>query len=500
MRVMAPLARLSASFSSLDATSDCCPLAAMMTLAASSRPPSPAPFGRSSALFPPSPSSPSRPSSRAEHRRSTIDSRTPSPAKTLVRPSGLVVPSSASTTTSLLPSFAQGRFLPPPHPTLARESTDPRCHSSPSLSWASLRSSLPSASNGVALGATRSSAARAPSPARGPANGPAPSPKPPVPQQQQQLRRSSSPGPLKLQQQHWNGPPARDPSRQSALPPPRTDNGAGLRPARPPSPVRTARSFHPSHSSSSLSSSSSSHAHPSLRPASLIVTAPKHSLRRSHSKVELDSPGPESIPPSPTATAHFSPAERHRTVRSNQQGYRSLVRRASLTTFDLRVHDEDDDDDEARCAEVLTPISPPPPPTATHRPSLQRRGSSNGDTKAHAHIRAPAFPPTDPRIPSQRRLSTTPDDTSGGGSGGKRTIFNPYELSVLQALWHAGHYYPAPSTIDEVQRRTGMTRTQVRNWCVWTSLVPPTFLPIPSLTRTVVAHAQVRQQAAAGDG
>lgn len=113
---MAPLARLSASFSSLDATSDCCPLAAMMTLAASSRPPSPAPFGRSSALFPPSPSSPSRPSSRAEHRRSTIDSRTPSPAKTLVRPSGLVVPSSASTTTSLLPSFAQGRFLPRPLP------------------------------------------------------------------------------------------------------------------------------------------------------------------------------------------------------------------------------------------------------------------------------------------------------------------------------------------------------------------------------------------------
>jgi len=291
------------------------------------------------------------------------------------------------------------------------------------------------------------------------------------------------------------------------LPPPRS---ASVVPARAPSPIRRARSFHSSQqeqqqagarqsastssSSSSARSSAASSAH-LARPSSLVVPADaRASLRRTHSKVELDSPGPESIPPSPTASAHLSPAERHRTVRSNAPGFRSLVRRGSLTAFDLRVHDagqHEGDVDEVRGRTALRPppISPPPAPPATsprHSHLLQRRPSlpsSCTRTSTPLAVVSPPrkpldFPPDDPRIPPQRRSSSSADDIHGASAGtgsGKRTIFNPYELSVLQAVWARGMYYPAPDALDEVVRRTGMTRVQVRNWCVSLS-------PSPSFT------------------
>ncbi|GAA5900519.1 hypothetical protein JCM8208_000522 [Rhodotorula glutinis] len=403
------------------------------------------------------------------------------------RPPPSPAPPSSS---SLLPSF--GRFLPPPHPALSRESPDPRPYSSSnSLGWASLRASNSSSSSPAPppppahapLGKRINGGklvARAPSPARTAA---------PPPREQQLRRRTSSSGPLAPQ---WSEPPSHDPSRQSALPPSRT---ASVVPARAPSPIRRARSSHPSQheqqqqaASRRSTSSSSSSATPSstssthARPSSLVVPADaRASLRRTHSKVELDSPGPESIPPSPTASAHLSPAERHRTVRSNAPGFRSLVRRGSLTAFDLRVHDEGDDESAVEKVRARATLGPPksPPPTSTRRNShvVPRRPSSPSSlTRTNTPLAvAPSppprrpldFPPDDPRIPPQRRSSSSTaaaaDDSAGTGSG-KRTTFNPYELSVLQAVWARGMYYPAPDALDEVVRRTGMTRVQVRNW------------------------------------
>ncbi|GAA5841847.1 hypothetical protein JCM9279_003129 [Rhodotorula babjevae] len=456
-----------------------------MALAPHSRPASPSPFARTSpttaASFPSFP----RPSSRLEHRRYTISPSTASLSNLVLGPPRLSPSSSSSST--LLPSF--GRFLPPPHPALSPESPDPRCHSSSnSLGWASLRATATTAPSSAPLGKRiggGKSGARAPSTARTAAG---------VLPKQQHVRRTSSPGPIAPQ---WSEPPAHDPSRQSALPLPRSSI---VLPARAPSPIRRSRSFHTtqqqqqapsrhstSSSSSSNPSSSSSRTDPA-RPSSLVVPADaRASLRRTHSKVELDSPGPESIPPSPTASAHLSPAERHRTVRSNAPGFRSLVRRGSLTAFDLRVYDDDEAEggvDKVRARATLRPpVSLPPAPMApTHRRSdlLQRRPSSpSSSTRTTTPLPVVAtsppprkpldFPPDDPRIPPQRRSSSSAgaDDSHGAGAGpgsGKRTIFNPYELSVLQALWARGMFYPAPEAIDEVVRRTGMTRVQVRNW------------------------------------
>ncbi|GAA6049110.1 hypothetical protein JCM3770_003891 [Rhodotorula araucariae] len=350
------------------------------------------------------------------------------------RSSGSVARSPAPAPASppgLLPSFAHGRFLPPPHPALARESTDPRSYSS-TTSWGSSRSLTPSNDSlGVRNGRGRG-AVRPPSPAREAGVGAKP---------QLQARRVSSPY---LDYTRCTQPPRSAPAQPPTRP--------RLPAARPPSPLHRPRSFHPSHASSTHTFNGS------MRLPSIIVTDSRPSLRRTHSQVELDSPTIASIPPSPTAPAHFSAAERHRTIHSNEQGYRSLVRRASLSSFDLRVYD--DDEVEAHAPAMGVPTLP------------QQHSNYTYTSIPVSHVprvlppppHLPNFPPDDPRIPPTLARRLSPEESGAAGAPHKRTIFTPYELSILQALWNSGRYYPNPAEVEEVQRRTGLSRVQVRNW------------------------------------
>lgn len=81
-----------------------------------------------------------------------------------------------------------------------------------------------------------------------------------------------------------------------------------------------------------------------------------------------------------------------------------------------------------------------------------------------AHPAHRVFPEGDPRIPPMRHPE--PQAESSSSSQAKRTIFTPYELSILQDLWSKGAYYPAHWQVEQVQRSTGLTRVQIRNWFV----------------------------------
>lgn len=86
----------------------------------------------------------------------------------------------------------------------------------------------------------------------------------------------------------------------------------------------------------------------------------------------------------------------------------------------------------------------------------------NDSQTVSLHPAHQVFPADDPRIPplghaeGQRVTAAT--------QSAKRTIFTPYELSLLQALWGTGAYYPAHWQVEEVQNRTGLSRVQIRNW------------------------------------
>lgn len=102
--------------------------------------------------------------------------------------------------------------------------------------------------------------------------------------------------------------------------------------------------------------------------------------------------------------------------------------------------------------------------------SLERKPKDytvlRNDFDAQARSAHPAhrvFPEGDPRIPPMRHPEPQAESSS---SQAKRTIFTPYELSILQDLWTKGAYYPAHWQVEQVQRCTGLTRVQIRNWCV----------------------------------
>ncbi|GAA5963851.1 hypothetical protein JCM8115_006354 [Rhodotorula mucilaginosa] len=80
-----------------------------------------------------------------------------------------------------------------------------------------------------------------------------------------------------------------------------------------------------------------------------------------------------------------------------------------------------------------------------------------------AHPAHRVFPEGDPRIPPMRHPEPQAESSSSSQQA-KRTIFTPYELSILQDLWTKGAYYPAHWQVEQVQRCTGLTRVQIRNW------------------------------------
>ncbi|BGP25934.1 hypothetical protein JCM10295v2_004877 [Rhodotorula toruloides] len=192
------------------------------------------------------------------------------------------------------------------------------------------------------------------------------------------------------------------------------------------------------------------------------MQASMSSLRRKASQIELDSPTTASQPPSPAAPAHFSMTDRHRTPRSNQDGYRNLVRRASTSEFGA-VKMEINEDASMAAAPPRPPSRSSTLPGTANRGdySILRRGFPAQVLSPHSvhHF----FPPDDPRIAPPADAEIRERDGQAGQPN-KRTIFSPYELSVLHGLWAAGAYYPASHQVEEVQRRTGLSRLQVRNW------------------------------------
>ena len=93
-----------------------------------------------------------------------------------------------------------------------------------------------------------------------------------------------------------------------------------------------------------------------------------------------------------------------------------------------------------------------------------------------AHPAHRVFPEGDPRIPPMRHPEPQAESSSSSQQA-KRTIFTPYELSILQDLWTKGAYYPAHWQVEQVQRCTGLTRVQIRNW-----FVPFAFYPAHTTT------------------
>ncbi|GAA5880313.1 hypothetical protein JCM3774_006725 [Rhodotorula dairenensis] len=85
----------------------------------------------------------------------------------------------------------------------------------------------------------------------------------------------------------------------------------------------------------------------------------------------------------------------------------------------------------------------------------------NDSQMASAHPAHQDFPEDDPRIPP---IGHAEGQKASGTQAAKRTIFTPYELSLLQSLWTSGAYYPAHWQVEETQRRTGLSRVQIRNW------------------------------------
>lgn len=420
---------------------------------AASRPASPASFAP-----------PSRPSSRGAHRLSagpSLDLATKrSTTSTLdgARPSGLVRRQhEPPSPTGLLPSFARGRMLPPPVPTASFDS-DPRAYSStsPQAKYTHLRP-LHSGTNGTGASFAKP---RAPSPAR--SGGMLPSMGPP--QSSSRLpppdRTSLRPSPSSSQSENgWNG----GVSASQAIPSRPIPGPAHI--ARPPSPLRHAHSFRtlpktaqrsaPDPTTFARPASPASHrsaqpSHPSSRfhPPPLNVQASMSSLRRKASQIELDSPTTASQPPSPAAPAHFSMTDRHRTPRSNQNGYRNLVRRASTSEFGA-VKIELDEDASMTAAPFRPPSRSSTMPTA---PSTSAGSANRGDYSIlrrtyPAQVLSPHsvhhfFPPDDPRIAPPADPEIRERDAQAAQPN-KRTIFTPYELSVLQGLWAAGAYYPA---------------------------------------------------------
>ncbi|GAA5991208.1 hypothetical protein JCM10908_006587 [Rhodotorula pacifica] len=120
--------------------------------------------------------------------------------------------------------------------------------------------------------------------------------------------------------------------------------------------------------------------------------------------------------------------------------------------------------------ESRAPVSPKVEPPTVNVASSRRANDYTvlrNDFDAQALSSHPAhhvFPPDDPRIPPVGHSDSSSSHSESGGAQTKRTIFTPYELSVLQALWATGAYYPAHWQVEEVQRRTGLTRVQIRNW------------------------------------
>ncbi|BGP01493.1 hypothetical protein NBRC10513v2_005135 [Rhodotorula toruloides] len=426
----------------------------------------------------------SRPPSRNGHRLSYAPSldlatkrSTPSTSDD-PRPSGLVRAHEPPSPTGLLPSFARGRMLPPPVPTASFDS-DPRAYSSssPQTNYTHLRP-IHTATNGNGASFAKP---RAPSPARSGAKLPSIG----ASQSSSRLPAPSATngrlsGSTASSKHGWNGSVSTSQAASSRGVP-------GPAPfARPPSPLRHAHSFHslpktshrtiPEPTTFARPASPASHrpAQPShsttrFQPPPLNVQASMASLRRKASQIELDSPTTASQPPSPAAPAHFSMTDRHRTPRSNQDGYRNLVRRASTSEFGA-VKMELDEDAGMMAAPHRPPSRSSTLPTASSSSgapvnrgdySILRRGYPAQVLSPHSvhHF----FPPDDPRIAPPADSEIRERDAQAAQPN-KRTIFSPYELSVLQGLWAAGAYYPASHQVEEVQRRTGLSRLQVRNW------------------------------------
>ncbi|BGP17811.1 Homeobox protein six2 [Rhodosporidiobolus nylandii] len=103
----------------------------------------------------------------------------------------------------------------------------------------------------------------------------------------------------------------------------------------------------------------------------------------------------------------------------------------------------------------LTAFQPPSHPPAlsssssasalSRRPSLQYSSSLS-------NLRA--LPTYSPELPLVNRPASPP----------KRTNFSAGELLALQTLWNSGAYYPSPTQVEELQAKTGLSWTQIRNW------------------------------------
>ncbi|GAA5840987.1 hypothetical protein JCM11251_006774 [Rhodosporidiobolus azoricus] len=323
----------------------------------------------------------------------------------------------------LLPSFASGRTLPPPVPSgySSSRGSDPRAYSYASGSTTS--------GSGWSHGGTAPSTGRGGEGGYGGRLSPA----------------ATSP---------FARPATVHPTPRRPLSPARSS--LSLRPSQPfsqPAPPLSANNVHSLRSTTSFSSLSSHTAtqRPLRPPSPPLVSGPpsrpsfsslSHSSQtRRVSQVEPDSPTYHFRASSP---ANGSSSDKHRSTRANEPGYRSLVRRASGSNLSAAA-------DNARSPIPRPSLSayssaPSLPPSASHLPSTTRPPLSTSAIHSLPAYGAP--------IPLTNRPSSPP----------KRTNFSALELKLLQGLWNAGGYYPSVQQVEEVQMKTGLSRTQIRNW------------------------------------
>ncbi|GAA5914636.1 hypothetical protein JCM6882_001225 [Rhodosporidiobolus microsporus] len=328
----------------------------------------------------------------------------------------------------LLPSFASGRHLPPPVPSgySSARGSDPRAYSygstaSNGTGWSGGGQSPGAGGGGGGVAGSGGLGGRLSAAATG-ATFARPATVHPTPRRPLSPARSS----LSLR--------ASQPSFSSTAAPPLPSSNTHF--------LRSSTSF------STLGPSPPPLPRSSSPP--LISTAhgrPNISLARTRrvSQVEPDSPTVSSRAPSP---AYGNPAERHRSTHANEPGYRSLVRRASGSNL------------------AASAATSPFPAAMGARPSLSAYSSApslplTSAPYASSNPRPPlstaalhALPSYTPAMPLTNRPASPP----------KRTNFSALELRMLQGLWNSGGYYPSVQQVEEVQQKTGLSRTQIRNW------------------------------------
>ncbi|GAA6003731.1 hypothetical protein JCM10207_003568 [Rhodosporidiobolus poonsookiae] len=182
---------------------------------------------------------------------------------------------------------------------------------------------------------------------------------------------------------------------------------------------------------------------------------------RRNSQVEPDSPTVASVPPSPSGPAYTRPTERHHSTHLNEAGYRSVVRRSSLGNLSA-----------AAAAGVERPSLAQTRPSLSRRPSFSSRAPS--PPPAHSAYAASSYgsgaqplspstlrdlPTYSPELPLTKRGVAPPPNQPA-----KRTSFAPGKLLAFQSVWDSGAYYPTQRQVDALEKETGLTRTQIRNW------------------------------------